>query len=289
MIQYLQTFIAVARQGSFSTAGDRLGLSQSAVSTQMRKLEESTGNELFERQRRGTVLTPAGRRALLVAERIVQLYEGMQNGVQDQALSGSLRAGSIMTGLLGDVVEAVVEFRKRYPGTDVHLTPGASADLLVLVEKHVLDCALIVKPPFAVQGMLSWRAVHNEPYVLLVPAWRTATHVEDYLSTEPFIRYDRRTHGGASIDHFLKKRMYQVKEFMEVDSVETIAMLVARGLGVAILPSTPSLQKLGLEVKELSLGDDTFYRQIGLIERLDNPHGHLNNEFFDALLATRSG
>jgi DNA-binding transcriptional LysR family regulator len=286
MIQYLQTFVAVARLGSFSAAGDRLGLSQSAVSTQMRKLEESIGNELFDRQRRGTVLTHAGRRALTVAERIVGLYDDMRNGLEDELLSGTLRAGSIMTGLLGEVIDAVVDFRKRYPNTDVHLTPGSSAELLAMVEKHILDCALIVKPPFPVHGLLSWRPVRNEPYVLWVPQWRKDSDVGELLATQPFIRYDRRSHGGASIDHFLKQRKHSVKEFMEVDSVETIAMLVARGLGVAILPSTPSLKKLGLEIREISLGEHTFFRQIGLIERLDNPRAHLNNEFFDSLLAT---
>lgn len=72
---------------------------------------------------------------------------------------------------------------------------------------------------------------------------------------------------------------------METDSIEAIGLLVARGLGISVLPRTPALSVISSRVREINLGADTFYREIGLIERIDNPRAPLNGDFWDALVA----
>ncbi|MBR7559809.1 LysR family transcriptional regulator, partial [Mycobacterium tuberculosis] len=75
MLRELKTFIAVARHGTFAGAGERIGLTQSAVSAQIQRLEESLGFQLFDRTGRSATLTAAGRDTLALAEHIVTLYD----------------------------------------------------------------------------------------------------------------------------------------------------------------------------------------------------------------------
>lgn len=288
MIRYLNTFLAVARHGTFAAAGDRVGLTQSAVSVQMRKLEETLGLTLFDRTGRTAVVNEAGRRALAHAEQIVALYGQMADGIADAELTGTLRTGAIMTSLVGDVVDNMARFRKRFPKVEVHLTPGGSMELLNMVEKQRLDCALIVKPAYPIEGVLSWRSLRSEPFVLLTHPNEKSSDVAALLANRPFIRYYRHSHGGNLVERFLKRKKYLVNEAMETDSVETIALLVSRGIGVAIVPRTPALDVLGIKVREVEFGEDTFYRELGLVERTDGATAHLNNDFWRALTGRKS-
>jgi len=283
VIRYLNTLAAVARHGTFAAAGDRLGLTQSAVSIQMRRLEEALGVRLFDRSGRTAVLTEEGRRALGHAEQIVLLFGQMVHGVADADVTGALRAGAITTELLGRVVGAMPAFRERFPNVEVHLTPGASTELLTLVEKQQIDCALIVKPAYPLEGALHWRSLRQEPFVLIAPPDEVSSDVAWLLAHRPFIRYDRRSHGGSLVERFLRRKKCQPKESMETDSIEAIGLLVSRGIGVSILPRTPALDVIGAKVREVELGADTFYREIGLVERTDNPRALLNRDFWLAL------
>jgi len=286
MIRYLGTLSAVAHHGTFAAAGDRLGLTQSAVSIQMRKLEETLGVQLFDRSGRTAVLNEAGRRALQHAEQILTLFGQMTQGVADTDVTGTLRAGAISTELLAHVIDALGYFRERFPNVEVHLTPGTSVDLVGLVEKQRLDCAVIVRPAYPLEGTLRWQALRREPFVLIAPGTERSADVGWLLSHRPFIRYDRHSHGGSLVERFLKRKKYAVRESVETDSIEAIALLVGRGAGVAILPRTPALQVAGAaQLRVLALGADTFYREIGMVERVDNPRAHLNGDFWRALTA----
>jgi DNA-binding transcriptional LysR family regulator len=287
MIKNLQTLAAVVRHGTFAAAGDRLGLTQSAVSIQMRRLEDALGIRLFDRSKRTAVLTEEGRRVLGHAEQIVQLFGQMEQGVDDADVIGSLRAGAITTELLGNVVGVMAGFRQRFPNVETHLTPGASIALLAMVEQQRLDCALIVKPAYPLEGVFRWRPLRQEPFALVVPPDETSDDVAWLLAKRPFIRYDRLSHGGSLVERFLARKKYMPKESIETDSIEAIGLLVARGIGISIIPMTPALRIIGASVRALDLGADTFYREIGLVERTDNPRAVLNAEFWLALNPAR--
>lgn len=280
MLDYLTTLAAVARYGTFSAAGDRVGLTQSAVSVQMRKLEAALGFAVFDRSRKKAVLNDAGRRVLAQGEQVSQLLTQMKQGVPDAALTGSLRVGAIMTALLGDLPDALTDFRKRVPQVELHITPGVSADLLVQVDEHRLDCALIVKPAYPIEGELEWRLLRKEPFVLIAAATERMSNVKSLLTKRPFIRYERQSHGGRLVEQFLRREKFNVRDLLEVDSIEMIALLVARGAGVSIVPRAPALAALKLSIREINFGDKTFYRNIGMVVRADGPRMHLSNELW---------
>lgn len=285
MTPYLDTFVAVARYGNFAITGDRLGLTASAVSMQMKRLEESLGVTLFDRSGRSVELNEMGWRVYAHAEKIIRLYQDIEQGIADDKLMDTLCVGAVQTEMMGSVVKAMPSFLHRFPQVDMKLTPGLSTVLFAEVEQRLIDCAVIVKPHYPVDNHLHWYPIRKEPYVLIAAKNLIKKDAMTMLTTHRFIRYDRRSNGGALVEQFLKNKKIVVNDAVEVDSIETIGLLVAAGVGVSIVPKSIIFQIWNIDVQEIALGVDTFYREIGLLEYANNPRSHLIKGFYEALIA----
>ncbi|MFM0524053.1 LysR family transcriptional regulator [Paraburkholderia strydomiana] len=269
MLSELKTFIAVSQYGTFSGAGARIGLTQSAVSAQMQRLEEELGFALFDRTGRSATLNDAGRETLALAEEMMMLYARLSERGAVAAESGMLRIGAIASAQVSFLADALSHFRVDRPGWRIRVLPGVSLNLLGQVDSGELDLAVIIKPPFALPSELEWRTLVTEPFVLLVPkalargkrSWR------ELLKSEPFIRYDRTSFGGRLVDRFLRRSRLNVQDVLELDELQAIVQLVARGIGVALIPDTAGLGKWPAGVVALSLEEATFHREIGLVQR----------------------
>jgi DNA-binding transcriptional LysR family regulator len=267
MLRELQTFIAVARHGTFAGAGAHIGLTQSAVSAQMQRLEAHLGVTLFDRTGRSATLNKAGRRTLELADELIALYARLAEPEGEDGRGGLLSVGAIASAHAVLLPEAIGAFRRVLPAWRIRLVPGVSLNLLASVDAGEMDMAVIIRPPFALQIELRWRTLVAEPFVLLAPAARNGADWRELIETEPFIRYDRRSFGGRQVDMFLTKRRIAVRDSIEVDELPGIAQLVARGLGVALLPVSDGIGAWPRGAVALELGDATFHREIGLVER----------------------
>ncbi|MBN3847479.1 MULTISPECIES: LysR family transcriptional regulator [Burkholderiaceae] len=269
MLSELKTFIAVSQYGTFSGAGARIGLTQSAVSAQMQRLEQELGFPLFDRTGRSATLNEAGRETLALAGDIMTLYARLAERGAGAAESGMLRVGAIASAQVSLLADALARFRDDRPGWRIRVVPGVSLGLLGQVDSGELDLAVIIKPPFALPSELEWRTLVAERFVLLVPKKlaRGARSWRELLRSEPFIRYDRASFGGRLVDRFLRRARLTVRDAIELDELQAIVQLVARGMGVALIPDTAGLGKWPASVVALELGDQTFQREIGLVQR----------------------
>ncbi|SAK80222.1 LysR family transcriptional regulator [Caballeronia catudaia] len=267
MLRELQTFIAVARHGTFAGAGARIGLTQSAVSAQMQRLEAHLGVELFDRTGRSATLNQAGRRTLELADELLTLYARLSEPDGGDGRGGSLSVGAIASAHAALLPDAVGAFRRVLPAWRIRLVPGVSLNLLASVDAGEMDMAVLIRPPFSLPAELQWRTLVAEPFVLLAPAAKKGAHWRELIESEPFIRYDRRSFGGRQVDMFLRERRIAVRDSLEVDELPGIAQLVARGLGVALVPVSDGIGAWPRGAVALHLGDDTFHREIGLVER----------------------
>ena len=139
----LRTFVAVSDTGSFTRAAAIVGRTQSAVSLQMKRLEESAGGALFERGSRGVVPTRLGQVLLTHARRVVSLLEEAGLALKSPPLTGPVRLGlpeeyghAILTRALG-------AFARRHPNVEVTARCGASAENLSRLDANVLDVAVV--------------------------------------------------------------------------------------------------------------------------------------------------
>jgi DNA-binding transcriptional LysR family regulator len=266
VLRELKTFIAVARHGTFSAAGQQVGLTQSAVSAQMRQLERDLGVRLFDRTGRAALLNASGQQALPLAEQILSLYEQMAAPTDVAHWQGELKIGAIATVQTGVLPEALMRFRQEAPHVDIKLIPGVSLHLLGRVDAGEIDLALLIKPPFAVPKELDEIPLAREPFVLITPEPLPGDDPLALLATQPFVRYDRGSFGGRQVSRFLQQQRVTVRETLELDELEAIVRMVECGLGVALIPLA-GLQLAQARVRVLSLGPLTFYRELVAIRR----------------------
>lgn len=202
----LRAFHAVATCGGFSKAADHLGLSQPAISDQVRKLEERFGVLLFNRHKRTVILTDLGERLLVVTRRH---FEAEKEALELLAESKALRTGQLNLAVDSPlhIIPLLGTFRERYPGLIVNLRIGNSgavlarlldysADVGVMAEVPPGDDRLVVRPlrddplvafvaadhPWADRGSLSLRELSEQPLVLREPTSTTRRSIENELS-----------------------------------------------------------------------------------------------------------
>lgn len=285
MLRELRTFLAVVRHGTFARAGAQTGLTQSAVSAQIQRLEDELGFALFDRTGRSADLNAAGKRTVEVAQELLAVYArlALQGAAGESA--GLLRVGAIASVQSSLLVGAIQQFRAASPGWRIRVSPGVSLNLLAQVDSGELDLAVIIKPPFALPPELRWHLLVSEPFVLLVPREHAKESWRVLLAREPLIRYDRNSFGGRLVDRFLKRLRINVDDVVELDELQGIVGLVGAGVGVAIVPQAATLH-IPPSVRTLPLGDDTFYREVGIVERTTVDQQSASYDFAACLRAT---
>lgn len=268
MIRELKTLIAIAEEGTFVRAGQRIGLTQAAVSAQMQRLEDQLGHALFTREGRTARLSAQGLNALAQAREVVRLFDDMAAQSRGRPLNGRLSLGAIASAQSRVLPQVLMRFRTQHPGVHVRVVPGVSFQLLNQVDAGELDAAIMIRPVFGLQADLAWTPLTQEPFWLLVPAalpqagdWR------DLLATQPFIRYDRTSFGGRLVERFLRGAGLSVQDCVEIDELDAIAQMVACGMGVSLVPQSFGKAPWPDGVRAVSLGEHTFFREIGLVTR----------------------
>ncbi|NVZ63004.1 LysR family transcriptional regulator [Pseudomonas gingeri] len=262
MLRELKTFIRVSREGTFVAAGQQLGLTQSAVSAQMRVLEQHLGVRLFDRSGRAAVLNAAGRHALPLAEQILALYGAMALPTAAAEWQGELRIGAIATVQTGLLPQALPRFRQAAPRVDLKLVPGVSLNLLSQVDAGELDLALLIKPPFELPKELLAILLAREAFVLIAPLQLAGDDPLQLLAEQPFVRYDRGSFGGRLVSQFLREQRIQVRDVLELDEIEAIARMVECGLGVSLVPRAGLWLQRADQLRVIELGELTFERQL---------------------------
>ena len=139
----LRIFVAVAQSGNVTHASERLGRTQSAISMQVRKLEDSIGATLFERGPRGVTLTADGKRLLPYARRIVGLVDETTAAMRSAPLDGPVRVGIPEEYNQTILPNALVAFAEAHPGIEVTVLCGYTAQQLAALEADELDLAII--------------------------------------------------------------------------------------------------------------------------------------------------
>lgn len=273
MIRELKTLMAVAQEGTFAAAGNKIGLTQAAVSAQMKRLEEALGIALFERKGRAAILTQRGQETLRQAHALLTLYSTLGASMAGQPTTQRINIGAIASIQRSLLPEALARFYHAYSECRTRVVPGLSMELVNQVDAGELDMAVIIRPPFSLHSDLRWTTLAHEPFRLIVPRHIDGDQWQELIARQPFIRYDRASFGGRQVDRFLRDNHCNVREVCEVDELEAIVKLVAKGVGVALVPQAMAQQHWPAGVRAIDLGERTFHRDVGLIHPTS---GHLS-------------
>ena len=239
-VRQLEMFRAVAEEGAFTRAAERLHVSQSAISRQLQLLEQELGTMLLRRTGRGVSLTAHGELLLSAANRINREIQDAVSQISDTlALQrGLLSLGGGMTVSLYILPKLLKKFRSLYRNVDLRITTGESDLLLKLLRTGQVDLALLTLPIVAAD--LQVQPVLKEEMVVVTsgnhPLTRIRTVEARNLRRYPFVLFEKGSNTRKVLDEFLLEEQSPVNVVMETENVEIIKAMVASGLGVTLLP-----------------------------------------------------
>jgi DNA-binding transcriptional LysR family regulator len=251
-LRQLKVFESVARLRSFSRAAEELHLTQPAVSTQIRKLEEHAGNPLFEQFGKKIYLTPAGAELLQIGRVIIQQFEAAGNAMTHfkGVSGGKLNVGVISA---GDYFfpRLLVEFAGRHRGVTLNFTVHNREGLLTHIADNLTDLAIMVRPPTDLDTVNQPFAPH--PYVIVAAPSHPLVGEKDVgmaaLMRENFVVREKGSDTWNSMEEAFGADLCNLHVAMEIRSTETIKQAVIAGMGIGFL----SAHTISQEVKAGSL------------------------------------
>jgi len=275
---HLRYFHTVAHEGNLTRAAERLNVSQSAVSTQIRQLEERLGQPLFERRGRSLFLTEAGRIALDHADAIFAAGDELLNTL-DERPSGRrqvLRVGSLATLSRNFQISFLRPLLGR-EDVEIVVRSGALGDLLQNLEAHRLDVVLAnISPPRDAATPWISHAIAEQPVSLIGTPERIGKNAsfEELLAREPLVLPTIETSIRSGADALFERLHIRPRIAAEIDDMAMIRLLAREGVGLAVVPPIVVKDEIesGLlaEVEQFPQLSEIFYA-VTLSRRFPNP------------------
>ncbi|MDT5084739.1 MAG: hypothetical protein QOJ61_1782 [Mycobacterium sp.] len=242
-LRQLEYFVAVAEEANFTRAAQRVHISQSGVSAQIRQLERELGHQLFDRSTRIARLTAAGAAALEPARAALAAASSMQEAVDEVAglLRGRLSIGMVIGCTIRPLFIAMEKFHRDHPGVEIAVQEGNSDRMIDTVRSGELDVALIGaagEPPDGLEAM----TIVSENLAALMPfGHRLAKRRRlalDQLDGEPIVSMPVGTGIRAAVDIGCAAAGFTPDITIEANAADTVADLAERGLGIGVLSAS---------------------------------------------------
>ncbi len=291
-IQTFKVFCDLADTESFSKAAERNGITQSAVSQQVRSIEEQFQVRLIDRGRRAFCLTPEGQAFLASSREIVGAYDELGTRMQklQEVVSGELRIATIFSIGLHELPPYLKRFRREFPLVEVRMDYRRSAQVYAAVQENRADVGLVAYPASrrGITASVFWR---DRLVVICAPSHPLAARRKISLSDlggEKFIAFEPDLPTRREVDRRLRQAGARVKVAFEFDNIETVKRAVEIESAVSIVPRTSvrseveagqlvSLEitdaemwrPLGTLVKKSSAGTPALREFLGLLEKTD--------------------
>ncbi|HBE4425844.1 TPA: LysR family transcriptional regulator [Escherichia coli] len=271
-LKQLKVFVTVAQEKSFSRAGERIGLSQSAVSHSVKELENHTGVRLLDRTTREVVLTDAGQQLALRLERLLdELNSTLRDtGRMGQQLSGKVRVAASQTISAHLIPQCIAESHRRYPDIQFVLHDRPQQWVMESIRQGDVDFGIVIDP--GPVGDLQCEAILSEPFFLLC-------HRDSALAVEDYVPW----------------QALQGAKLVLQDYASGSRPLIDAGIGISILPALalPLPEGSPLVVKRIT---PVVERQLMLVRRKNRSLSTAAEALWDvvrdqgnALMAGREG
>src|SRR3984885_13400792 len=238
-LSQLHVFLTVAKEQSFSRAAEKLFRTQPAVSIVIRKLEESVGQPLLVRGARQVKLTDAGELLRDYAERLLNLRDEIQKGMEDL---GNLGRGELRLGVNESSIHALLptlaRYRKLYPGVKLIMHRTLSRDIPQEVLNYRLDLGTVSYIPQ--DAKLEAVEILQDELTFVVPpkhklAHRSSVDIKE-LGEETFIAHNVDSPYRSRVIQLFEKHHTPLNRDIEMPTIESIKRFVQMGMGVAIVP-----------------------------------------------------
>jgi DNA-binding transcriptional LysR family regulator len=238
-LRQLEIIRAIAEAGSFTGAGEKLHVSQSAISRQILLLEDELNEAVFLRVGRRIRITPAGEALLQLSHRVFADLKDTVSLIGDsrQALRGPVRLVGGMTVSLYVFPTLLREFRRIHPQADLKIWAGATERCTAAIRAGTADLGLLTLP-IEEPDLVCVPAIAEELLVVTSPTHPLARKkriVAGDLRRQNFVLFETGSNTRRVIDEFFIRENLDPKVVMETENVEIIKALVRTNLGITII------------------------------------------------------
>lgn len=268
-IRQLITFVKIVQMESFSQAAADLGYSQSAVTVQIRLLEEELNTRLFDRLGKRISLTAQGQHFLTYAYNILNEVNRAKLSLEDESeLTNPLHIGTIESLCFSKFPPILHYFREHHPKVAVRVTTASPEELIEMMEHNQLDLIYILDEP---RYNNSWhKAMECREEVVFVSSTdfplsgRKHLHLEELLC-EPFFLTEKNANYRRALDQYLASKEMILSPFLEISNTEFIIKMIQENRGLSLLPRFAVEESAGqgqLAILDVEDFHTSMYRQI---------------------------
>lgn len=273
-VKQLRAFLAVAECLSFAQAGERLHLSQPALSLAIKSLEEDLGGQLLTRTTRNVALTPEGETLLPLARQLLADWDNTEELLRQRF---TLQMGKVsvaaMPSFAGNLLPGALKvFRGRYPRVNVAVHDVVNEQVLEMVRHRRVELGIGFEPESS--NSLLFTPFYMDRFVAVVaadsPLAKRAEVTWSELLREDFIALQRPSAVRLLLEQAILARHGKLSVAFESHQLSTIGRMVANGLGVSAVPSLCIEQMQELGAVCVSLVEPRIERRIGLTMLADH-------------------
>ncbi|HEV8132379.1 MAG TPA: LysR family transcriptional regulator [Acidobacteriota bacterium] len=239
-LRQLEILKAIVEAGSFTGAGEKLHVSQSAISRQILLLEDELNEPIFLRVGRKIRITPAGEVLLQLSHRVFQDFKETVAviGESKESLTGTLRLVGGMTVCLYVFPTLLKEFRRMHPNVEINLTAGSSEKFIEKIRAGIVDLGLLTLP--IDEPDLVTLPVLKEELLLVThkrhPLSRRKKIAPQDLVRQHFVLFEIGSNTRRVLDEFFVRESIKPLIVMDTENVEIIKAMIRADLGITIIP-----------------------------------------------------
>ena len=287
---HLRLIAQVARTESVTRAADLLNVTQSAVSHQLRELEDKLGTPLFVRSGRRMLLTPAGRLLVEAADDVLQTIARVESQVEQIArhAAGELRVCTHCYTGYSWLPAIVAGLRQRYPAFGLQIVPEYTVDPITALLDAKLDLAIMNDE--SDDRRLRYRELFDDEHVAVVPAshrWAARPFVTpEEIAAEPLYLFSRSIENSFVVKHVLRPAGLEPAHITYLQLPEGIIEMVKAGMGATVLPKWSIASALASScLKAIRITRDGVFRKWYAVTLSDAAPTPFGEEFIRLLIA----
>ncbi|MCA1625318.1 MAG: LysR family transcriptional regulator [Acidobacteria bacterium] len=285
-IETLKVFCDLVDMRSFSLAAERNFVTQSAVSQQVRTLEDKFKRRLLERVRgrREVRLTPAGEVFYRECKNILDAYDQLNENMSGLVgkISGTVKVATVYSVGLHELPPKVREFMSKFPSAKIDLEYSRTTRVVRDVLNGTVELGVVAFPE--PRRGLTIVPMASDRLVLICPpehefAERTQIKVKE-LKGRDFVLFERDIPTRKATDKILKSYDVDVRKVAEFDNIETIKRSVEVGFGLAIVPHLSVMdEEKNNQLAVIQLAEKDWIRPVGVVYRTDRTFIELTEHF----------
>jgi DNA-binding transcriptional LysR family regulator len=289
-IEILKIFCDLVEIGSFSAAASQNFVTQSAVSQQIRTLEDKYGRKLLDRGRGQVRPTDAGRVFYEASREIVKRFHEMEGQLQKltNVVAGNVRVLTVHTVGLYELAAPVQRFLRAYPHVNLKIEYRRSSAIYEEVQRGDADLGIVAYPNRRPQLVLI--PLREDRLVLICPPTHPLAEHQRIsikkLAGQDFVGFERDQPTRKHTDRILRRHGVEVRYKMELDNIETIKRVVEIGTGCALLPEPAVRQEVkNRTIVAVEIRDETLLRPLAIIHRQSQHVSPATEKFIEYLCA----